>query len=698
MSNETVFRPRARLLLQLGDQLIKNEGIALLELVKNSYDADASHVKVTMKHVDKPHIGKIIIKDNGVGMGLSIIKNVWMEPGSEYKADQFHARELSPRYGRLPIGEKGIGRFGVHKLGKEITLVSRKAGEKEVYLEIDWTLFGQSKYLKDIPVSITEREPEVFTGKNTGTEISITNLQTSWTKGMVREVYRALNSLNSPFNSPEHFEVEFTTDNTDLLKGLLSLEDIRQFALYRFQCTIAGREISKFRYEFTPWATMKKLQGRTVTESDAFVAKAKKMVDGDDDPIDLSRYDIGPVKFEGLIYDRSPRVLALGVQDKKGLKDYLTSNGGIRVYRDGIRVYDYGEPDNDWLNLDYRRFNVPGKRISNNMIISAINLAREASTDLKEKTNREGFIENEAYNNFVKAILYVLDRVETLRQSDKEKVRLVYGPKSTSEPVVATLSDLRAVIEDKIKDKELKKNIDRYLDRIEEQYNNINEVLLKSAGAGLGLTVALHEIEKVIAELKHVVERQKPSDRILNLVERLFDLVEQYGQLTKGRGKKNEDLVKIINNALFAVEFRLEAHKIEVVKRYARYEGNRIVRCEKSLIISSILNILDNAIWWLEYYAVKNKKIFIDIVADPPGYLSVVIADNGKGFILPTEEIVKPFVSGKPYGMGIGLHIVKEVMEAHGGILQFPEYGDLSMPPVFENGAAIELSFRKEAE
>ena len=374
------------------------------------------------------------------------------------------------------------------------------------------------------------------------------------------------------------------------------------------------------------------------------------------------------------------------------------SNGGIRVYRDGIRVYDYGEPDNDWLNLDIRRVNVPGKRISNNIVISAVNLARKDSTDLKEKTNREGFVENEAYNVFVKAILYAIDKVETLRQFDKEKVRLLYGPKSTAQPVVATLSDLRAVIEEKIKDKELKKNIDQYLDRIEEQYNNINEVLLKSAGAGLSLTVALHEIEKVISELKIVVQRQKPSDRILNLVERLFELVEQYGQLAKGRGKKKEDLVKIINNALFAVEYRLEAHKIEVVKNYLNFKGDRFIRCEKSLIISSILNILDNAIWWLDYYDVKKKKIYVDIATDLPGYLSVVIVDNGKGFILPTEEIVKPFVSGKPYGMGIGLHIVNEVMEAHNGLLQFPEYGDLSIPPAFENGAVIELSFRKEAE
>lgn len=698
MNNETIFRPRARLLLQLGEQLIKNEGIALLELVKNCYDADAAVVKIRMKEVDKPNTGKIVIEDDGVGMDLSIIKNVWMEPGSEFKAEQFQAREVSPRFKRLPIGEKGIGRFGVHKLGKEITLVSKKAGKKEVYVKIDWTAFGKSKYLSDIPVAITERVPEVFTGEKTGTKITITNLQTSWTRGMVREVYRAINSLNSPFNSPDNFTVDFKIDNPDLLKGLLSLEDIKDNALYRFRCTLAGNEIKKFKYEFTPWATMKKLETRTVNEKDVFIAKAKTMVDLYDASIDLSEFNIGTVSFEGLIYDLSPKVLALGLQDKKGLKEYLKANGGIRVYRDGIRVYDYGEPDNDWLNLDIRRVNVPGKRISNNIVISAINLARKDSTDLKEKTNREGFVENEAYNVFVKAILYAIDKVETLRQFDKEKVRLLYGPKSTAQPVVATLSDLRAVIEEKIKDKELKKNIDQYLDRIEEQYNNINEVLLKSAGAGLSLTVALHEIEKVISELKIVVQRQKPSERILNLVERLFELVEQYGQLAKGRGKKKEDLVKIINNALFAVEYRLEAHKIEVVKNYLNFKGDRFIRCEKSLVISSILNILDNAIWWLEYYAVKKKKIFVDIVTDLPEYLSVVIVDNGKGFILPTDEIVKPFVSGKPYGMGIGLHIVKEVMAAHNGLLQFPEYGDLSIPPAFENGAVVELSFRKEAE
>ncbi len=87
MSEKIVFKPRARLILLLGDQLIKNPSIALLELVKNSYDADASNVLVEMEKLESPSQGKIIISDDGEGMDKKIIKNVWMEPGSDFKAD-----------------------------------------------------------------------------------------------------------------------------------------------------------------------------------------------------------------------------------------------------------------------------------------------------------------------------------------------------------------------------------------------------------------------------------------------------------------------------------------------------------------------------------------------------------------------------------------------------------------------------------
>jgi hypothetical protein len=113
----------------------------------------------------------------------------------------------------------------------------------------------------------------------------------------------------------------------------------------------------------------------------------------------LAAHAIGKVEFEFWLFDRDPAVLKTVTDDMKGLKDYLDENGGIRIYRDGIRVYDFGEPGNDWLNLDLRRVNTPTARTSNNQILGAIRLDARTSADLREKSNREGFIENKAYED-----------------------------------------------------------------------------------------------------------------------------------------------------------------------------------------------------------------------------------------------------------------------------------------------------------
>jgi len=140
---------------------------------------------------------------------------------------------------------------------------------------------------------------------------------------------------------------------------------------------------------------------------------------------------------------------------------------------------------------------------------------------LIEKTNREGFIENEAYKTLKNAILYLLNIIETFRKIDKEKIRTFYGPTPYSEPVISSIGDLRNIIDKKVKDIKLKVEITGYLKRIEDDYKYINETLLKSAGAGLSLSVVIHEIEKIIAELKKVVEKEIPSSRIVSLVKHL---------------------------------------------------------------------------------------------------------------------------------------------------------------------------------
>ena len=708
------FKPRARLLLQLGDQLIKNESIALIELVKNSYDADASIANIIMENIDDPHNGMIIIEDDGYGMDTDTVVNVWMEPGSDFKTEKFEEREVSPKFQRLPIGEKGIGRFGAHKLGNIIEMTTKMATSNEVYVKIDWSVFKKYKYLEQVPVTIIERgQPLQFNKGKTGTSIVISNLHKEWTRGIARNVKRSITALVSPFESKSSFKANFEViDKPAWFEDLFEWEDIKHYSLYKFRVTINDNSIKKLQYEFTPWASMPKLSGRKVnyisnseiTEG-SFIQernKEKKLIDllsqltdENGSYFSLKDFHIGTLIFEGYVFDRDAYILRLGVSDKKGYREYLNNNCGIRVFRDGLRVYDYGEPENDWLGLDLRRVNQPGKRLSNNIILGAVYLNRTESYDLVEKTNREGFVENDAYDAFKNSILHTLEIIEILRYSDKQKLREIYGPTPKSEPVLQILGDLKDYVDKQIKNEEINKEITKYLIKIEDDYKRINENLLKAAGAGLSMSVVIHEVEKIILEVQKVLTIEKGSERVIKLVKHLSSLIDGYAEIIKKSTQTNENLIEVIDQALFNTEYRLSSHKIKVIKGYKEYRGKLKSRLARNLIVSSLMNIIDNSIYWLERADRQIKKIYIGLSEEEEGYLNLIIADNGTGFLLPTDEIIEPFVSAKPGGMGLGLHIASEIMTAQGGKLSFPDWGDFDIPDEFKEGAVIAFGFKK---
>lgn len=702
------FKPRARLLLQLGDQLIKNESIALVELVKNSYDADANIVNIYMENVDDPSKGIIIIEDDGFGMSPEIVENVWLEPGADFKSLLVKQNKPSPKYKRLPIGEKGIGRFGVHKLGGTIELTTRAKGCNEVYVKIDWSEFDSYKYLNEVPIKIIERsEPILIKGNKTGTTILISNLRKKWERGIAREVKRSITALASPFEENDSFKPSFEIlDKPGWFGGLLNWKDVKDYALFRFKAVLEGSSIKEFKYEFIPWASMTKIKSKTVTESDPLIETLRSLKYTDEEgkvhSINLSENKIGKVTFEGYVFDQDPFILKMGVADKDGFKKYLKSNGGVRVFRDKLRVYDYGEPENDWLGLDYRRFQQPAKRISNNNILSAVSLVREDSSDLIEKTNREGFVENKAYHDLRNSLLHVIDLVETLKGLDKKKVRDIYGPTPTSSPVMATLSEAVKYVEEKVRETEVKTQIIKYFNKIESDYKTISDNLLKAAGAGLSMSVVVHEVEKIIYEVEKVLKSEKASERVLGLVKHLSSLIDGYAEIIRKSSQTSENLVQIIDQSLFNTEFRLASHKIELIKEYKNFKGKSKIKVAKNLVTGTIMNIIDNSIYWLDqrgFKAIENKerftkKLFINLIEEEK-YLNLVVADNGTGFLIPTDDITEPFVTAKPGGMGLGLHIANEIMEAQRGMIIFPDEGDFEMPEEFKKGATIVLAFKK---
>lgn len=699
MENNPSFRTRARIINQLGEQLIKSESIALLELIKNSYDADASVCDVTMFNPENPEEGYIVIHDDGEGMDYRTLSTVWLEIGTSFKEDlrKTDDGKRSPKYKRLRLGEKGIGRLGVHRLGKEIEIISRKCDRKEHILKINWDDITMSKYIEDVPITFFEREPETFRN-GTGTKIIIKRLRLPWSRKMARDCARSIISLNSPFESDDSFRVTFNIPDNDWLQGLLQFSDIEQYKLFSFDIKMSLNKITSFLYEFTPWDTMKKLNPRTITHDNKEMQPLTRMLykNGKDyKDIDLGKYNIGDIHFRGIIFDRDTRTLDLGVQDKSGLKKYLNTNGGIRVFRDNMRVMDYGEPGNDWLDLGGRRINMPTKRISNNIILGAVYLNRETSDDLKEKANREGFVENNAYWELWRSVRFAIDRVESFRKTDKDLLRKHYGPQKTSEPIITSIAELKDVVELNVKDEPTKKEINRYLDRIESEYESITNSLMKSAGAGLNLIIVVHQVEKIIKELKSMLKKRASIDILEERVKVLSLLIEGYSILVKKSEKKNRNLKGIIEQCIFNMEFRLEAHKINLDPAFRNKRENLGAICSEDHVLNALMNLFDNSIWWLGYSKTEYPSVYLNISNELKGYVSIVIADNGPGFTKPTDEIIKPFVSDKPGGMGIGLHLTDQIMKSLGGKIIFPEMEIFSIPEKYQKGAIIALAFKK---
>ena len=138
----------------LGDELIGSDSLAIFELVKNSYDADATKVTIYFQNLDSSE-RKIIIEDNGSGMTIDIIQNVWLTIGTDYKKKK---AKISPIFKRSSLGNKGVGRLAVHRLADEITLESQAKGEFfGSRLHINWKELIQSEeYIENLSVEVND--------------------------------------------------------------------------------------------------------------------------------------------------------------------------------------------------------------------------------------------------------------------------------------------------------------------------------------------------------------------------------------------------------------------------------------------------------------------------------------------------------------------------------------------------------------
>ncbi|MGH9465454.1 MAG: ATP-binding protein [Thermoanaerobaculia bacterium] len=676
----------------LGDQLIRDAGIGLVELVKNAYDADARRCTVTLEHVDRDELdSRVVVEDDGQGMDLETVLGVWLEPGTEHRSRQRTQGTRSRKFGRLPLGEKGVGRFAVHKLGRRVRLVTRRARKQEVVVDIDWSAFGGERYLEEVPITVVERPPRVFRGRTAGTRIEIADLrERPWGRVRVQSLYRAVQSIRSPFGGPDEFTPELVlVGPAAWLEGMLRPGDVLEESLFRFRGVLAGDRLT-YDYRFVPRGRLTGVAERTVHRELVVQLALPDLRSGvrRRRRVDLSTHRIGPVTVDLSIYTRDPEVLRLTAVDPVGLGQVLDANGGLRVYRDGVRVYDYGEPGNDWLELGARRIQMPTRRLGNNQLLGAVQLELATSADLVEKTNREGFVENPAYETFRQSVLFTVAQAEAERSVDQRRLRAVATRARKKEPVLEDLSGLRLEVERLGLTEPLKP----YLDRIESQYREALGRLLMAAGTGLNLAAVLHEVERMVRELEGALRAGEEETLLVAAAERIAETLKGLTWLTRRSGRQDLSAKILVREALFNARLRLATQGVEATDGTAAGDPDFRLRVDHRLVLASLMNLIDNSLYWLDTGGGGSRRLHVGTTRAPAGRPGILVADAGPGFLDPPEDLVQPFFTRKPDGMGLGLHIADEVMRAHEGRLLFPAAGEVPVPEGLD-GAVVVLEF-----
>lgn len=699
------FKMTARVLAHLGEDLIKDESIALLELVKNSYDAGATNCVVDFNFDIFGSLIEISISDNGSGMSLDTIENIWLVIGTDNKKN----RLISHRQGRLPLGEKGIGRLGVHKLGNDIKLYSKHSDENEVYVSIDWSKLAESKDIDDFKIDYGYSSDSHFFDKQTGTKIIVRNLKGEWNRRKLRSVFRDLTTLNSPFSEKsDSFEV-VVSSNSNVFSGLPNLEAIKNAGLYYGHCTLEGSIITEFSYEFKPWNVLDKIKSRSLTALDEYEKVLIHNVEVETETgkvvkrekrLDLNEYNIGRVQFDVIMYEKDSSVFSLLNIEKKGLNDYLKENSGIRVYRDNMRVFDYGEPGNDWLSIDKRRLSRSGGSISNSLLLGSVMLDRISSYGLREKTNREGFIEDEAYFAFVDAISYVMDLFIQQRNQDRMNLMSIYKTgKNVTEPVIGDLSEVISIVKEKVPEEKDQHQILTYLYRIESQYNEVRDTLIHSASIGINLGGAIHELEKQMAALKSCAEAGNIF-KVKEIIPVLETIIANYSSMMLKSEIQKINVSQIVGKVIEYNRFRFQDHAIRLFSNYKKVDF--MAKLSKTETISALTNLVDNSIYWVCRSRIEDRMIYLYVTESfREGFVTVAVCDNGPGFKIAPELAVRAFVSGKPLnaGMGFGLYITHETMKQLNGHMDILSNCDIELPSkIVGKGidkAIVALSFPK---
>ena len=679
------FRPRARILRSLGQELVSDAAVAVTELVKNAYDADASRVCVRFVGQDPNDPDTLVVSDNGTGMTPIEFEDGWLQPGTAIKT-----RKRTTPSGRRYLGGKGIGRFAAACIADTLVLKTRSKGQSTgLIATIRWGAFDEDKFLDEVKIDyelapLPQLEP--------GTTLELPNLHARkhWTEDDFRSLHNRLSRLISPFETDRakseapNFEIDLQIPGHPDLTGKVEPHKLTSKPKYRLTGRLSPEGVFTGAIEIDG-KPMQTLNARKLGDKNETVR-------------------CGALEVEIRAWDRdrpglSPYMAEYN-QSLTGIRGILNEYCGVSIYRDGFRVHPYGEKGDDWLSLDTRSRQTPTLRLARNQIIAAIRISRDGNPGLIDRTTREGLIHNHEYHCLTDWLVRVLALLEEERykvrpreETKPEEMSTLFEPFDMSDVVAEADKQLgrahpvsRLV---KRKDSDIREGVKR----LQDHYSRV----LLAAGLGQLVDIVIHEIGaplgRVTREVEHL-QRQITGSldhnaldkllgagahvRLADTFTRLKAWLEQIANLREKlvpkaagrRGRRSSFAVQeeIEDNlALFAgliskqkIKCELRATKQDVIVHMSRSDLGQI-----------LANLLDNSIYWLTRHHGDGKggKIDVHVTTLKHGF-RIRFCDDGPGVAEEDRErIFDPEFSRKPNGMGLGLFIARQIIEPYGKLI-----------------------------
>ena len=652
------FRVSPLILGPLGVEQLQDPALAILELIKNAWDADAKRVTVNVNQKQLP--GRITVIDNGHGMKRSEFEDRWLVIGASYKRGEHKSEGQRPL-----IGEKGLGRLASFALGSSITIKSARKGEEGFVAKVNWESLRTAKSLEDYEVSISPEK------RRQGTRIDIQDLKTTWETAHTDFLVNHAEFLASVPGEKFRLSLIVNGNPQPVLDPLAMISRLSEATL--------DMNVSE---DGTP-----QIVGCEVNGIDETRAVFREMNSALKDP----RLASTRLSLKFFRRDEAAKRLS-DVLERNEVTDVLERYQGVRVYRDGINVPPFGLNGDDWAALEKQRTATGGPTLvpGNSQLVGELHVSRARQPHLVITASRSGFSDQAAVKSLGNYVRWAVRELGTARRA--EQLGITPGtpvpsrvdsakpseqnPESVARTALAQIVRARAVRQDP----ELQESVEKAsiavttaLDRGEETLR----LYAQLASTGIAATSFAHElrtefdvVSEAVAELKR--SRGKPDKELLELLNDSWARIRAFGALFKvipvklRRQRKTlsaSDLKESIKTVLGLAPPDKVSPEVTVPQM-----SLAVVPAEFDSIL---LNLISNSVKAVAESPNRESGKIRVALNSRGADLDIRVADNGCGISAKVAAIMFEPLEGKfAEGTGMGLPIVKFIAERYKGRVQ----------------------------